>query len=599
MQDTSGQTDGCNAWSPGLNSSIPTSLKPEVTLYRSENAFVQYPEAQEIAGFCGLQPRDLISFRPERLLIHELLVRVSADLSVPDGPNYEDLGINLRDMVAVIYNSHVVAELPSLQAEFERVKSEAGNFISAQLSSCIFARPAAVTELPVSKSSWQILLQRLTGNSRRKEPKAAPEELAEIQALSEWQQQHDALEPCLNKSCFKALIAVVGGIVAHRGRILPDPDLIARLATNQVCNQYGSAELGRKLQPIIETAVQQEGYRYLPVQAKPVIMNVKGASASGKSTIRPKQTQLAEKLGVPWEDFALISPDYWRKYLLDYDSLGEDYKYAAMLTGQELEIIDKKLDLYVAEKATRGEISHLLIDRFRFDSFSVDSGGSSDSKLLSRFGDRIFMFFMVTPPAETVLRAWKRGKSTGRYKAVDDLLFHNVEAFTGMPALFFSWVMSDEKQVHFEFLDNDVPLGELPKTAAYGWNNRLTILDVNLMLDIDRYRKVNVDAVRPEDIFSASDQQTSANAEFLLRCIRKIDDVTFADRDTAKIYARFSHGALVEYDKGYMDNLLAENCLVQVFSRCGFIEKAQGVSEISEQFVSVEEEKHYTLGRWG
>ena len=33
-------------------------------------------------------------------------------------------------------------------------------------------------------------------------------------------------------------------------------------------------------------------------------------------------------------------------------------------------------------------------------------------------------------------RAWYRGEQFGRYKAVDDLLAHNVEAFTGMPELF-------------------------------------------------------------------------------------------------------------------------------------------------------------------
>ena len=36
-------------------------------------------------------------------------------------------------------------------------------------------------------------------------------------------------------------------------------------------------------------------------------------------------------------------------------------------------------------------------------------------------------------------RAWQRGLTTQRYKAVDDLLYHNVEAFTGIPELFFSW----------------------------------------------------------------------------------------------------------------------------------------------------------------
>ena len=57
-------------------------------------------------------------------------------------------------------------------------------------------------------------------------------------------------------------------------------------------------------------------------------------------------------MGIPWKDFALISPDYWRKFLLDYNSLGADYKYGAMLTAFELEIIDKKLDLYMERKAS-------------------------------------------------------------------------------------------------------------------------------------------------------------------------------------------------------------------------------------------------------
>lgn len=598
MRDSSDQSSDCDAWSPGLNSSIPASLKSRVTLYRSENAFIEYAEAREVADFCGLRPVDLIALRPERLLVHELLIRVSADLSVPDGPNYEDLGINLRSMVAVIYDRHVVASLPTLLAEFARIKNDASTLISEQLSTRIFDRPAASTEHPPRSSLWQRLWQGAAGRGTRKKPVSTSGELSEIEALSVWQKQHESSEPSLHKSCLKALISIVGGIVAHRGRLLPGPDLITRLATGQVCNQYGSAALGKLLQPIIETAVRQEGYRYLPVQAKPVIMNVKGASASGKSTIRPQQAQLAEKLGIPWKDFALISPDYWRKYLLDYDSLGEDYKYAAMLNGQELAIIDKKLDRYVAEKASRGEISHLLIDRFRFDSFSIDSGGSSDSKLLSRFGDRIFMFFMVTPPAETVLRAWKRGKTTGRYKAVDDLLYHNIEAFTGMPALFFLWVMSDRKQVHFEFLDNDVPLGQLPKTAAFGWNNCMTILDVDLMLNIDRYRKINVDASRSEDIFNPIDQDAGANAEFLLRCINKIDDVSFADQDSAQIYARFKQGELIEWDKAYLDRLPEENCLIQVFTRYEIIEKAETAAVVAGQLIEVAEEKHYTLGRW-
>jgi hypothetical protein len=178
-------------------------------------------------------------------------------------------------------------------------------------------------------------------------------------------------------------------------------------------------------------------------------MNTKGASAAGKSTLRPKQQQLADKLDTSWADYAVISPDYWRKYLIDYTALGADYKYAAMLTGHELTMIDRKLDQYMAEKAAAGTMPHLLIDRFRFDSFDTNAEGGYQSNLLTRFGDVVYLFFVITAPSQTVERAWNRGLSTQRYKAVDDLLYHNIEAFTGIPDLFFSWSQVRNKTYSF------------------------------------------------------------------------------------------------------------------------------------------------------
>src|SRR5207342_2810357 len=98
---------------------------------------------------------------------------------------------------------------------------------------------------------------------------------------------------------------------------------------------------------------------------------------------RPLQRKLAGDIGVDWSEFALISPDIWRKQLLDYGSIGAEYKYAGAITGDELQIIDEKLDRYMARKAERGDMSHLLIDRFRFDSFAPDSD-EAGSNLLTR-----------------------------------------------------------------------------------------------------------------------------------------------------------------------------------------------------------------------
>ena len=304
------------------------------------------------------------------------------------------------------------------------------------------------------------------------------------------------------------------------------------------------------------------GYRLLPAQAKPVVMNVKGASAAGKSSMRQRQHELADRIGVDWADFALISPDIWRKYLLDYDSLGQAYRYAGTLTGHEIEVIDRKLDRYMAAKAERGRMSHLLIDRFRFDSFAPEGNGArgggdgmsgkidTGSNLLTRFGDLIYMFFMITPPEATVERAWLRGLKVGRYKAVDDLLDHNVEAYTGMPRLFFTWALRSDKRVHYEFLDNSVAEGERPRTVAFGWNGEMNVLSVKSLLDVDRFRKINIEAESPAQVYpDPAAMAPENNTGFLEDCARRLPVLSFVDFDTGQAYLRLESGRPVAVEE--------------------------------------------------
>jgi len=241
-----------------------------------------------------------------------------------------------------------------------------------------------------------------------------------------------------------------------------------------------------------------------------------------------------------------------------------------------------------------------VIDRFRFDSFTPDEDRDKDSTLLTRFGDRVFMFFMITAPQETVERAWSRGLTTGRYKAVDDLLYHNIEAFTGMPDLFFSWIHSSEKRVHFEFLDNNVPLNHLPKTAAYGWNDCMTVLDTTVLMNIDRYRKVNLDAKNPEQVFKTEDMLADSNTNFIRMCVREISEVVFSDQLTARPYAKVINGKLDWWDQAYIESHGTDSDLYRAMSAIGYRGEAfEGRADFDTPRIDVLEEKQYTLGDWG
>jgi hypothetical protein len=581
------------AWNPGLESRLPREYLPLSTIFRSENVSTGIAKADELSDYCGLPVHELVAFRPDRLIVHELLIHVTTGLAVPDGRDDEDLGKNFRKIAATILDRFIAPHREKLACVFEQVKHKASLVIERELTNAF-----AETRTPAGagqSGGWRRLFA--FGKPRKPAPKPA-ETVAERdqRILSQWSKKSQNTEVRLEQSCFAALYEVATAVISRQGRLSGDHALLAELAVILVCNDYGSSVIGDAILPFVQEAVAREGYRALPAQKKPVVMNVKGASASGKSTMRPLQKNLAGKLNLPWDEFALISPDIWRKFLLDYGSLGAAYKYAGTLSGHEIEIIDKKLDRRMADRAARGDMPHLLIDRFRFDSF-VPNLEEGSSKLLTRFGDLVYMFFMITPPEMTVERAWTRGLRLGRYKAVEDLLAHNVEAYAGMPELFFTWALIAGKRVHYEFVDNSVAEGR-PRTAAFGWNGEMTVLDIKRMIDIERFRKINIHAQRAADVYANKDLSPESNVDFLKRCARWIPIINFADYETGQIYARLQRGTWT-----WRDDKRFNEALKDADAKAGLLAVARNVyrpaNGSERKRTDVATEKVHTLGTWG
>jgi hypothetical protein len=245
---------------------------------------------------------------------------------------------------------------------------------------------------------------------------------------------------------------------------------------------------------------------------------------------------------------------------------------------------------------------HLLIDRFRFDSFAPDSD-EAGSNLLTRFGRIVYLFFMITPPASLVERAWTRGLDFGRYKAVDDTLAHGVEAYAGMPELFFTWVQRSDKRVHFEFLDNSVQRGARPRTVAFGGNETLNVLDIKSMLDIERFRKANIHATAPEFLFAnVALLAPEQNLGFLRQCIGKFRDINFADQDTGRIYLSLQAGTAV-----WVDREALERAILNADARAALVAMAANVFERAVPMSATRrflknagvDQQFPTLGRWG
>jgi hypothetical protein len=533
-------------WNPGIRSQIPRDLRHLSTIFRPENVFTSIAAVTEMQGLTGFSPSELVAFRPQRLALHELLIRVTADFAVPDGSRIGDLGINFREIASLLHERYLVPEMDAIVAAHDRTRHELRTAIDAALAQ-VMSADAALT--PATRDSPRRWFSRI---ARRRRAAAipctvdrgwGPQHIAECQRLA------GMVEESPQRVAYCALARVMSALFATQGHAWGTREMIVSVATDMACNDYGGDSIGRTIEPLLLRAARNEGYKLLPRQERPVVINTKGPSASGKSTLRPLQKKLAGDIGVQWSDFALISPDIWRKQLLDYGALGTAYKYAGAFTAEELQIVDQKLDRYMARKYRRGDMTHLLIDRFRFDSFAPDSD-EAGSNLLTRFGHTVYLFFVITPPESLVERAWARGLEFGRYKAVDDTLAHAVEAYAGIPDVFFTWVRRSDKRIRFEFLDNTVRLGERPRTVAFGDNDTVNVLDVKRMLDIDRYGRVFVDATAPDLLYQDPDLLGAEhNMSFLRRCVLGFRRVNFADQASGRIYLQMESGIAVVMDR--------------------------------------------------
>jgi hypothetical protein len=582
-----------SAWNSGLQSQLPHEYLPLSTIFRAENVSTSREKANELSDFCGLPADELVAFRVERLIVHELLIQVTTGITVPNGRDYEDLGKNFREIAATILNRFIAPHRQDLVRTFEQLKHNARVIIERELINALDTPNIPARVRRPRFSHWRFAFGKWAP-----EPSQPLETVVQRdeRIISGWRQKSHNTDDLLQARCFAALHRVATAVISQRGRLLGDTELLRELAVRLLCNDFGSEVIGEAILPFVQEAVACEGYRSLPRQEKPVVMNVKGAPASGKSTMRPLQKILAGKLNLPWVEFALISPDIWRKFLLDYAALGPAYKYAGTLTGHEVEIIDRKLDRRMATRAVKGEMPHLLIDRFRFDSF-VPNLEEGSRRLLTRFGDLVYIFFMITPPEMTVERAWTRGLKVGRYKAVEDILAQNVEAYSGMPELFFMWALIRSKRVHYEFLDNSVAEGCPPRTAAFGWNGEMTILDIKSMIDIARFRKINIGAQTASDVYANMDLSPQNNLDFLKRCVRWVPAINFADYETGQVYARLQRGKWVWRDQPRFDKALKDseaNATLLAIAR-----NVYGSPGAEQKRTDVATEKMHTIGAWG
>ena len=549
-----------SAWNPGIESEIPTALRELETIYDPANVFTRLDEVNQLAQETGLNPEELVAFRPHRLVLHELIVRVTADIVVREGENEEDLGIHFRDIANQTFSQYIIPGLMQIEHGFDTMRTRIEDLVSTELEQALQSRIATATAKPSGWKSWF---------KARPKPSAKPvltRQEREFELINSFKQRGLASADELSAAVFRSLYRILGAIATTRGFIGNDPDYLRDICVRHACNYLGSREIGRQVGSLVNRAIEAEGYDRIADADTPILISLKGASASGKSSLRPMLSEMMADLGIEEHGYGTISPDIWRRMLIDYEALGEHHKYAGRFTSHEVNIIDNKLDHYIRAKADkRNSIPHLMVDRFRFDSFASEKITRVLHRTYVRYIDTMYMYFIVTPPEATVERGWERGLARGRYKAVEDFLGHCIEAYAGMPKLLFKWTSNKTPTYFFEFLDNSVAKGNYPELIARGTQGKMQIYQLHSLIDIERYQRINVLATCPQQVAAPPEQlRVANNLGFLQQCITRFALIEFIDKSTEQCYLDIRRGSFAVRDAALFQQNLADAQLREV-----------------------------------
>ncbi|MCP4766665.1 MAG: hypothetical protein GY875_10365 [Gammaproteobacteria bacterium] len=549
-----------SAWNPGIVSEIPAAYRELETIYNPANVFTRLEDVNEQATEIGLSPEELIGFRPHRLVLHELIVRITADIVVLEGENEEDLGINFRNIANLVFSQYIIPGLMQIEHGFDTMRTRIEDLTALELERALLPQPVAKQTKP---SLWSSLFKPkpkpvITHAQTRQE--------REFELIKNFKQRGLDADDELSAAVYRSLHRILGSIATTRGFIGYDPAYLKEICVRHACNYLGSREIGRKVGVLVDKAIEAEGYARIADADNPILISLKGASAAGKSSLRPNLSEMMTQLGIEDHGYGTISPDIWRRMLADYEVLGESYKYAGRFTSHEINVIDTKVDHYIRAKADkRQSIPHLMVDRFRFDSFASEKITRVLHKTYVRYINTMYMYFIVTPPEATVERGWERGQERGRYKAVEDFLGHCVEAYAGMPKLLFKWTSHDKPVYFFEFLDNSVAKGTYPTLIARGTQGKMQIYQLYSLIDIERFQRINVLASCPEEVAAPPEQLAVANnLGFLKQCIARFALIEFIDRASDSCYLRIRSGSFDICDADLFKGNLVDGTLVEV-----------------------------------
>ena len=200
-----------SAWNPGLSANLPRELSSLETIFQTPNVYTSYDEVQEIAKLTGLKPEHLVGFTSWRLVMHELIVRVGANIHIPEAEHEEDFGINFRRITNDILYQHIAPLYDHIEHEFHSLSLSVKREVDRLLSEEVMLDAKVIA--PIKKSLWP------WGKKKTITPCPLSSEEIQFKAINQLKTTGLAHADPLLRAVYKSSYQILGSVASTRGLI--------------------------------------------------------------------------------------------------------------------------------------------------------------------------------------------------------------------------------------------------------------------------------------------------------------------------------------------------------------------------------------------
>ena len=120
------------------------------------------------------------------------------------------------------------------------------------------------------------------------------------------------------------------------------------------------------------------------------------------------------------------------------------------------------------------------------------------------------------------------------------------------------------------------------------------------MLNIDRYRHVDITAKEPGKVLKFDEEVITKYTDFILRCSSKVECINFADQEKLTIYAKVESGQLVWWDNDYILSRPHDDILQKTLRVLGYTgEGCENRDFHQPPTVEQDKERQFLVGQLG